>query len=173
MGGFFESIIDLFTSVNDFVKPVSDVITAAAPILTVGGGLLAAKGALDAGKSADRRGNQQAALFEREARERREKGKLDAGDFRRRVSLAKADRRAELGASGAAFKGTVSEVDRDIAAEEEIQIARILSGASKSAATKEQEAGFARAVGRDAKSASKVRAATLIGSGFLDASFGT
>ena len=169
---FFQDMVDLFDAVARAAKPVTDIVSAAAPAITVAGGLIAAKGALDAGKSADRRGNQQAALFEREARERREKGKLDAGDFRRRTSLAKADRRAELGASGAAFSGSVSEVDRDIAAEEEIQIARILSGASKSAATKEQEAGFARAVGRDAKSASKVRAATLIGSGFVDA-FGT
>ena len=169
---FFQDMVDLFDAVARAAKPVTDFASAVAPVVTVAGSLIAAKGALDAGKSADRRGNQQAALFEREARERREKGKLDAGDFRRRTSLAKADRRAELGGSGAAFSGSVSEVDRDIAAEEEIQIARILSGASKGAATKELEASFSRAVGSDARRGSRIRAGSHLLSSVTDA-FGT
>lgn len=138
-------------------------------ILSIGSGILGAIGAIQEGNAADKAGKFQQKVLDQQAASERDKAGAEAEDFRRGGSRARASSLARLAASGAAPEGSPLLVDAAFVKDIALGSSRVLQGGDVRGTRLEQQGVLARFEGRNAKSASRIRAGQSLLSGFSGA----
>lgn len=123
-------------------------MTGMEPFLMAAGTGLTVVNSMQQASAAKQQGAAQAELLRRDATRKMQLAEQEAKDIARQWSALTGTRFAEHGGSGAAFSGTFSDVNREIAGEAEFQRQKILSGGADAAAKANLQARFAELKGR-------------------------
>ena len=137
----------------------------AAAVATGVGALLSAKGQLDAGAAAERAGNAEGDLLEKNAGRVEDMGRYTAFRHNMKVKKALGAGRAAYSASGVTMSGSAMDVMRESAVEGERDRLTILYNAKVRSETMRDQAQIARYRGRAARQAAGYSAAGSVLSG--------
>ena len=147
-------------------------VAGSALALAAVGTAVSAVGAIRQGQAAQNEADFNSEIASRKATRETDNAKIRSRDFARTASATQSDNLAQsLGSGGGEFSGSAVDVTNDFEAEKELNIQRLLNQGEVSANNLQAESNLFKQAGKNAKSASQIKAGSTIISGI--SSFGT